>query len=221
MGEVVTQTLGVIGATTVDGSLDASGVVVAPEGNLPVAVSVAVPLTTVPASGPSTVAGSGTAPVLVFHQPGHAVITADSGFTVHIVPRDANGDLTFAGQLDASCALDAGQSNVLTSFEITAPSTPRSSTTREPAGPPPGSIVRPTTTTTTSVPSATIDPRRTLAPTSTATSASPTPGVAIGPVVHWALVGLYRASGEILAAVVGFLGGVWWLKRRRRGGRGQ
>lgn len=212
MGDVVTQTLGLIGATTVEGTLDATGVVVAPEGDLHVAVSVTVPRTDVPASGPITIAASGTAPVLVFHQPGHAMITADSGFMVHIVPRDANGNLTFAGELDASCALDAGQNNVLTSFDITASRPPPPSTTRGSVGPPQSSTTGPTATTTASVPSTTADSRRTVAPTST----SPAPGIAVGSVVRRALVDVYRAGGGIVAAGIGVLGCVWWLKRRRR-----
>jgi hypothetical protein len=209
IGDIVTQVLGMIGATTVEGSLDPTGVVVAPEGNLHIAVPVTVPRTDVPTSGPITVAASGTTPVLLFHRPGHAMITADNTFSVHIVPRDANGDLTFAGQLDAICTLDAGQNNILTSFEITA-STPPTSTTREPARPPQNAV--PPAMSTASAPSGTV------APTATATGTMP--GVAKGSVVRQALVGLYRARGVILAAGIGFLGGVWWLKRRHRRGRG-
>ena len=214
MGEVVTQTLGLIGATTVEGTLNATGVVVAPEGDLHAAVSVTVPRTDVPTSGPITIAGSGTAPVLVFHQPGHAMITADSGFTVHVVPRDANGNLTFAGELDASCTLDAGQNNVLTSFDITASRPRPPSTTRSSAGPPPTSTAGLTATTTASVPSTTANSRPTVSPTST----SSTSGDAVGSVVR--LVDVYRAGGGIVVAGIGLLGCVWWLKRRRHRGGG-
>lgn len=234
MGDVVTQVLGMIGATTVEGSLDASGVVVAPEGNVPVAVSVTVPPTAVPASGPITIEGSGATPPLVFHDPGHAVITADNGFTVRIVPRDANGNVTVAGQLDASCALDAGQNNVLTSFEITAPSTPP---TRTSPGPTRSAVVGPTatttttrtTTTTTPEPSGATDPSAaTAAPASIAdptgtgsvTSAVPTTGFATAPVVHRVSASRIVASGAVLAAGVALLCCVWWLRRRQRRGRG-
>lgn len=206
MGAAVTQVLGVIGASTVEGSLDATGVVVSPEGTLHVVLPVTVPRTDVPASGPITVAGRGTTPVFVFHRPGHAMVTADSGFTVHIVPRDASGDLTIAGRLDASCALDPGQDNVLNSFEITAPRTPPPPTTGAPVTR--SAAAAPTTVTT--------------APETASPSMTATHGVALatGSITRRDRVDPRLAGGGILAGT-GFLGCVWWLKRRRRrGGHG-
>lgn len=225
MGDIVTQVLGMVGATTVEGSLVASGVVVAPGGDVPVTLSVTVPRTPVPASGPITIAGSGTTPVFVFHQPGPATITAGSGFSVQITPRDANGDETVAGQIDASCTLDSGQNDVLNSFVITAPKAapkPRQSPTTRKADPAPAPVQAPTTTAPassavgptngTTVPPSSADPPAPGSPTSAISA--PSDPVAVGPVVRRLSAGRILGVGALLAAGAALVGCVWLLNRR-------
>jgi hypothetical protein len=120
VGAPVTQALGVIGAATVEGRVDVTGVVVAPGGDISVTVPLTVPQTDVPASGPMSGRATGTTPVRVFRRPGHATITAGSELNLHLIPKDASGSPTAEGQVDVSCTLDPGQNNVLSSFEITA-----------------------------------------------------------------------------------------------------
>jgi hypothetical protein len=224
LGDTVTQGLGFIGATTVEGSVDTAGVVVAPEGNLPASLPLTVPRTDVPASGPITVTANGATPVFVFHRTGHATITVDSGLTVHLLPRDASGNPTIAGQVDASCTLDPGQNDVLTSFEITAPIP---AATGGSAGSPTG---RTTRTATPATPATAPTGQRTPAPgTSTGVTSSDIPGtgsttsatttrdlaVATASIVRRDIVDPRLVGAGFLVVGTALLGCVWWLVRRR------
>lgn len=231
MGEAVTQGLGVVGATTVEGTATATGAVAAPGGNTPVRVPLTVPRTPVPPAGSITVVASGRTPALVFRRPGHATVTVGREFTVRLVPKTADGGLTMIGQVDASCTLEPGQNTMLTSFEITAPHTnpaPKpgkpTATTRDsgtsvqktptaqetPGKAGPSSSSNPSTTTSSEIP-ATGD-----------TSTSGTHGTAFTTVSTAGLAEVaapWLTAGAIL--VVGtVLGCAYWLRRRhRRGGR--
>lgn len=222
LGDTVTQGLGFIGATTVEGSVDTAGVVVAPEGNLPASLPLTVPRTDVPASGPITVTANGATPVFVFHRTGHATITVDSGLTVHLIPRDASGNPTIAGQVDASCTLDPGQNDVLTSFEITAPVP---AATGGSAGSPTGRATR------TTAPAPASTGQRTPAPlaSATVTTSSDSPGtgsatnaittrdpaVATASIVRRDIVDPRLVGAGFLVVGTALLGCVWWLVRRR------
>jgi len=224
LSDTVTQGLGFIGATTVGGSVDTAGVVVAPEGNLPASLPLTVPRTAVPASGPISVTAHGTTPVFVFHRPGHASITVDSGLTVHLVPRDASGNPTIAGQVDASCTLDPGQNDVLTSFEITAP-TPATgggatgSTTGRAAAPTTGQRATANPSPTSAAPASSTTATSSDAPgTGSTTSATSTRDLAVATasVVRRDIVDPRLLGAAFLVVGAALVGYVWRLRRRRR-----
>ncbi|BBC35362.1 hypothetical protein SGFS_066560 [Streptomyces graminofaciens] len=135
VGADVTNTLRVVGARTVEGTADVHAVVAAPEGRIPVKVTLRVPRTAVPESGPLTVPANGTIPSLTFRRPGPAKIVVGA-IDLHLTPRDGDGDETLAGKVDTSCDLNGGQDGVLASFTVvrppTRPSPTASGTAKEP-----------------------------------------------------------------------------------------
>lgn len=195
MDSTATNVLHLVGAATVEGTLNATGVVHAPEGDFPVTVPVQVPPTKVPASGPITITGNGSTPVFVFHRPGHATITADSGFTVHIMPRDGSGNANL-GAYDASCALDSGQNNVLTSFDITGTADGAPAVPAQPTVPGPTASGAPPTD----------GPTATTGPDITALAKS----------IARRLLADPRAKNDLLLAGLCLLAYSWWRRRRRR-----
>lgn len=225
----VTGALGAIGATTVDGTVDATASVASPEGNRTVPVPLTVPRTRLPASGPLTVRASGTTPTLVFHRPGRAEITV-GGLVMHLTPRNASGEETVVGEVTITCQVNPGQNLVLTSFTLTAPrpaAPPRTTTgaatgspnrkpaaTKEPASPSPTdrassatptatSSATPTTTlTTTAAPSAGATPTSDLAVATVATTTRPVMRV------------LFVACG-VVALFGAAVACVWWRRSRR------
>ncbi|MDH6116421.1 hypothetical protein ABH930_000820 [Kitasatospora sp. GAS204A] len=162
-GDGVAQGLSVIGVRIVEGSGDADVSVAVPGGPMAVTVSAPIPKTPIPPAGSFDIKAAGTAPALTFNQPGHGTITI-GGILLHLVPEDANGNLTFPGKIDVPCALDAGQNNLVATFDITTPPPPPGPTT--PARP------TPTPTTRTPAPPTT----RPSTPPSTVTSGSPVSG---------------------------------------------
>jgi hypothetical protein len=224
MGAIVTQGLGIIGAATVEGKVDASGVVGVPDGNISATVPLTVPRTNVPSSGSITVAATGTTPTYVFHRSGHGTITVGSGLNVHLVPKNASGGSTVIGQVDATCTLNPGQNTVLSSFEITAaPTAPTAGGARPPAaaGGPTASGTRGTATANLSGPaSSETAPAAPGSGVSETTRESATatnePAVATASTTRSATVDPRLVGGGVLAAGTGFLGCVWWLKRHRR-----
>lgn len=112
-----TKILGKIGVKTVEGTVDAKASVAAPEGDIDVTFPANMKAN-VPASGSFYAKATGSAPALTFRQPGSAKITVGD-LVAHLTPRDASGDVTFPGKIDARCELDAGKKNVLASFHIT------------------------------------------------------------------------------------------------------
>jgi hypothetical protein len=226
----VVSALDFVDAATIEGSADAPGTVVAPEGDIHAAVRLNVPRTPVPASGSMNVYATGTAPPLVFHQPGHARITVDNDLALHLTPRQSDGSATTVGEVDLSCTLDSGQDNVVYAFDVTplaaAPPTPaqpgpvtspatpapRTSTTR-PA--PSGSSVLPPnstpTSSTRSQPTSTSTALPAPAPTQTGEMDSlirQTSTLAL----FWGTSWWWVAIGVLAALAIG----VWWSTRRRR-----
>ncbi|MFE2075688.1 DUF6801 domain-containing protein [Streptomyces misionensis] len=87
-------------------------------------VTFAVPRTTVPTSGSLDAKGTGTAPQLVFKEPGIAKITTTQ-LILHIVPRDANGNVVSPpGSFSAPCTLNHGENDVVATVRIAAPGRP-------------------------------------------------------------------------------------------------
>lgn len=139
VGTVLTQGLNLVGAETVEGTLDAQTNVAAPQGDMPVTAPLTIVKTHVPGSGSLSIPANGIAPSRTFSKPGRAEITVGD-FTAHLIPRDADGDLTILREFDLPCTLDDGQDNVFMSFDIDAarasPSPAASTTSPAPAAPP-------------------------------------------------------------------------------------
>ena len=108
----------ILGVRSIEGSLDAETSVTAPQGEIGVPVHLTFATTTVPESGSFDIPATGTAPTLTFSKSGSARITAGD-FTLHLVPRDVNGNITYPGRINVPCTLKSGQNNVVTSFDIT------------------------------------------------------------------------------------------------------
>ncbi|MFC4606255.1 DUF6801 domain-containing protein [Streptomyces maoxianensis] len=117
VGENVTGSLRLIGARTVEGTADVHAVVAAPEGDIPKTVTLEVPKTDIPESGPLIVRASGTLPSLTFHETGSAKIVIGD-IDLHLTPRDSDGDETMVGEVNAPCDLNSGQDGVLATFTI-------------------------------------------------------------------------------------------------------
>lgn len=231
VGSTVTWALGLVGAASIEGSVNASGVVHAPEGSSAAALRLAVPLTGIPASGPMNVPASGTAPGRVFREPGPGTVTVGDSMTMHIVPRDAGGNPIPAGEVDLSCTLDPGQDAVLFAFEITpAPPSPgntgRATTstarpaqpgpggsagTAGPAVPGPGGSSPVTTTPNADQPTTTLS-----APELTTTTEPKIANTASATVVRQPAGPLWWLIGAgVLIMLVAAHGGLWLLRRRK------
>jgi hypothetical protein len=228
VGPTVTFALGVDGAATVEGSVDAPGTVVAPEGTISSALRLIVPRTDVPASGPMTFHATGTAPSLVFRQPGHATINVGSDLAMHLTLRDSSGNPpTAASNVDLPCTLDPGQNTVVFSFDITPMPAAHPATATATTGPVPAATVTEPPTTATP-PGPTSSTLTTTGSTTTSTPAQPVVTTATSPpstevrashraADFWrAGVGWWLAAAGILAAVAAVIGGVLWHTRRRR-----
>jgi hypothetical protein len=229
LNPTITGALGVDGAATLQGSVDAPGTVVAPEGTIPSALQLTVPPTAVPGSGSMTVNATGTAPSMVFHQPGHATVNASTDLTLHLTLLDSAGNPAPVSNISPSCTLDPGQNTVVFSFNIVPAPTAQPATATAPTGP--GTAPAPTVTGS----QATITPPgptgAAVSPTDSITTSTPTqPVVATATpppstgvrardraADFWpAGVGWWLAVAGILAVVAGVIGGVWWHIRRRR-----
>ncbi|MFF8917701.1 DUF6801 domain-containing protein [Streptomyces sp. NPDC015032] len=109
-----------VGARTLEGSVDAAATVSAPQGDSRLSVPMTIPRTPIPAFGAFDMSAKGTAPAVTFTPPGNAQVTVgDLG--LHLTPRDAYGNLTPMGTMNAACTVNPGQNTVLQSLDVTEP----------------------------------------------------------------------------------------------------
>lgn len=223
-----TDVLNVAGATSVQGSADVSGEVIAPQGMINGAITMNIGKTAVPNSGPLTVVANGILPSSVFTKPGAAQLVVGDSFTYSFTPETASGAEPL-GVVNATCSLNPGQSGLIATFEIlAAASTPSASPTSATghANATGSAAANPTQTTSVQASSSANPPGSTRASTAPKTAASaasasssahdPRPLVAAenkhGGLGETQIIAL---AGGILAVLAsGVL--VWWLSRRRR-----
>ncbi|MEC3978411.1 DUF6801 domain-containing protein [Amycolatopsis sp. H20-H5] len=133
--------LGIIGATTLEGTAGASASVVGAGINLPsLTVPVTLDKTNIPASGEMAINANGKTPSLTFKEAGDVKINV-GGLSLKVTPRKADGtvtDITPDGTISTACTQDPGQNNLLATIKVG--SGPASST-------PPTSPTTPTTPT--------------------------------------------------------------------------
>ncbi|MFE7372411.1 DUF6801 domain-containing protein [Streptomyces anulatus] len=123
----ITRWAALVGAKTVEGSLNGTATVTAPQGDIPLDVPMTIPKTPVPRSGPVDVTAKGAAPSLSFTRHGNAqVIVGD--LTLSLIPKRADGTAPVP-TLQASCTLNPGQQRVLQSVTITEPVRPTATAT--------------------------------------------------------------------------------------------
>ncbi|GJF35158.1 hypothetical protein KNE206_78580 [Kitasatospora sp. NE20-6] len=108
----------VLGVRSIEGSIDAETRVLAPQDGTAVPVHLTITRTPVPASGAFEIPATGNAPRLSFTHPGTGRVTAGN-FTLHLVPKDADGNLAGPGRIDVPCTLNADQDNTVAPFEVT------------------------------------------------------------------------------------------------------
>ncbi|WP_208025762.1 DUF6801 domain-containing protein [Amycolatopsis acidicola] len=162
----VTQGLVLVGAATVEGTASAQSTVTAPEATLPVTVPTTIPSTPVPATAqPFDVTATGAAPALTFTQAGDATISVGD-ITLTMTPRKADGTETGLGTFDSACTQNAGQNNVLATFQITGGGETTTTTTGETTT----TTSEPTSTTTISEPTSTTTTTSTGGTTTTTTT---------------------------------------------------
>ncbi|MGW7574127.1 DUF6801 domain-containing protein [Streptomyces sp. NPDC054765] len=142
VGASFTQWLNRAGMKTLGGTVDARAHVAAPQDDFDVTVPFHMATTSVPASGPFNVTATAGATTRTFSHPGHGTVTAGN-LTLHLLAKNATGTITLAG--DAPCTLNTGQSNVVTSFNITKPSSAPSAPPSPSTGPVASATPRPTT----------------------------------------------------------------------------
>jgi hypothetical protein len=187
----------IIGATSVEGTADVTGDVDAPQGAIGASMTFTLPRTAIPGgSGPVTARATGMLPSLVLDKVGTATVVIKS-MELHFTPLTASGGETWVGQINSTCTLNSGQSDVLLSGQVVSPA-PSSAVTTSPHPAPTPSSMRPR-------PTPRPSPTR-PDPTPTVSTTSPGPKPSVGN-THW----LPLAGGGVLAAA----GGGWWLRRRR------
>ncbi|MGY5135254.1 DUF6801 domain-containing protein [Streptomyces nigrescens] len=123
-----TKVIRLAGVRSIEGTADAKALVAAPQGDLDVSLPFDVSRTNVPESGSFHVKATGAAPARTFTRPGSAKITIGD-LTLRLALKDARGNPTGPGEVDAPCTLDAGQNTVVASFDITGAKTPSGSVT--------------------------------------------------------------------------------------------
>ncbi|HXA59611.1 MAG TPA: DUF6801 domain-containing protein [Streptosporangiaceae bacterium] len=197
----------ILGVRIIEGTLDAETSVTAPQGEIGVPVHLTITKTSI-ASGSFDIPATGTAPTLTFSKPGSARITAGD-FTLHLVPKDANGNITYPGKINVPCTLNTGQDNVVTSFDITGARTTTGPAASGTTGPPTSD----SSGTATALPSTTATPGPTGSTiNASATSTNTTGGKGTGSLI-------LLAAGVLAAAVAAaaFRFGPRLKSRRRPG----
>ncbi|WP_326595787.1 DUF6801 domain-containing protein [Streptomyces sp. NBC_01803] len=114
------QAMRIVNAVTLEGSAVAHLTVEAPEGSLPLDVPLTLPSADVPPGPPyvpTVIPIDGGSAEVIFTEPGPASLIAGS-LTLTLTPRQADWSLTGLGTFQSECALQAGQDNVLATFEI-------------------------------------------------------------------------------------------------------
>nr|WP_274918287.1 DUF6801 domain-containing protein [Streptomyces sp. WZ-12] len=106
------------GMKTLGGTVDGTVHVAAPQEDFDVAVPFHLATTNVPASGSFKVRATASVTTRAFDHPGKGTVTA-GGLTLHLQVENAAGSVKLWGA--APCTLNAGQSNVVTSFDVTKP----------------------------------------------------------------------------------------------------
>jgi hypothetical protein len=124
-----------LGISQLEGSIDTEAGISTPQGRTNVPVHLTIPRTVIPSSGAFTIPATGTAPSLSFRTPGSGTVTVGE-FTLHLVPEDANGNVTSPGKVDVPCTLDSGQSDVVDRFKITSAPLGGPSSSARPSGRP-------------------------------------------------------------------------------------
>ncbi|RZS44934.1 hypothetical protein EV193_101815 [Herbihabitans rhizosphaerae] len=118
-GTKATQGLNLVGATQLEGTAQALALVSSPQGHLAVKTPTAIPLQPVPPVGqPLIVNAQGSAPSVVFDKEGTATVSVHD-LVMTLTPLKADGTPTGLGTFTADCTLDAGQPNVLQTFNVT------------------------------------------------------------------------------------------------------
>lgn len=113
----------------IQGTVDISAEVMAPQGDIAENAKLAVPRTDVSTgSGSLTVPASGLIPSVLLSQTGQAQVVVGA-VVIHLATLTASGALSILGNLNLSCTLDSGQTGVVSSLQIlpAASSTARSS----------------------------------------------------------------------------------------------
>nr|WP_051652635.1 DUF6801 domain-containing protein [Kitasatospora cheerisanensis] len=169
---------------TIEGSVDADTRIFSPQGETAVPVHLAITRTSVPASGAFEIPATGNAPRLSFTRPGAGRVTADR-FTLHLVPKDADGNLAGPGRVDVPCTLNGGQDNTVAPFEITpakAAPTPSATASHSASASAPASASPATTPPESDAPAAATSPAPpppSSAPAASAPAAPPAPAAGI------------------------------------------
>ncbi|MFD7718790.1 DUF6801 domain-containing protein [Streptomyces sp. NPDC059814] len=210
----------VLGVRTIEGSIDAETRVLAPQSETAVPVRLNITRTAVPASGSFEIPATGNAPRLSFTRPGTGRVTAGS-FTLHLVPKDADGNLAGPGQVDVPCTLNAGQDKTVALFEVTPAKTSPTPSPTAPASPsaspattPPGTDASAVASPAASLPGT--DASAVATPAATTTPQAPPPSASAVPLTqtaHPAGVGLITAA---IAAALAAIAAAAVLHRRSK-----
>lgn len=113
-----TAGLRAVGATTLEGTANASSVLTTPTLELPVQTVATIEPTPIPASGTFDVDATGATPDLTFDTPGTYTVNVND-ILLDLAPKNAQGALTGLGEFESQCTQRPGQDNELASFQVT------------------------------------------------------------------------------------------------------
>ena len=114
----LTVGLHAFGVSTITGTVDGRVEVEAPQGDLAETVPFDIHEINLPSFSSFTGTATGSAPEVTFTEPGRAQIIV-GGLTMHLTPRDSNGNLTSLGEMTVPCTLDSGQNDVAATITVT------------------------------------------------------------------------------------------------------